>query len=227
MANHSRLEVIQKMHEQGLVPLFYHQDIEIAKKVMSACYAGGGRLMEFTNRGDFAHEVFSELSKFAQADLPELMLGVGSVPDAPTAAIFIQMGANFVVSPSLREDVAVICNRRKVPYLPGCGSLTEIGRAEELGCEIVKLFPGSVYGPDFVKSVKAPQPWTDIMITGGVWTEKENLQSWFDAGACCVGLGSNLISKHIIAEEEFKSLEVKVRETLERIKSIRKGEKSV
>jgi 2-dehydro-3-deoxyphosphogluconate aldolase/(4S)-4-hydroxy-2-oxoglutarate aldolase len=211
------------MHEQGMVPLFYHADVELGKEVLAACYRGGARLMEFTNRGDFAHEVFAELNKYALNELPGMMLGAGSVADAGTASLYIQSGANFIVSPSLREDVALTCNRRKTLYVPGCGSLTEIGRAEELGCEIVKLFPGEVYGPKFIKAVRGPQPWTSIMPTGGVTASRENLQAWFEAGAACVGMGSQLISGEILKNREFEGLEKKVRETLALIKQIRQA----
>ena len=143
MARFTRIEVAQKMAEQGMVPLFYHPDIELGKKVLTACYKGGARLLEFTNRGDYAHEVFAELNKFCAKELPEMILGVGSIPDAGTAALYIQLGSNFIVTPSLREDVVKVCNRRKIPCMPGCGTLTEIRQAEDLVCDIVKLFPCS------------------------------------------------------------------------------------
>ena len=221
MAKYQRLDVALAMKNTGLVPLFYNPDISLGKKILSACHAGGAKVLEFTNRGDFAHEVFAELNKFALAELPGLMLGVGSIPDAATASLFIQLGANFIVTPSLRDDVAVVCNRRKILWSPGCGSLTEIGRAEELGCEIVKLFPGGVYGPGFVKAVKGPQPWTHIMPTGGVAPTEENLSTWFNAGVTCVGMGSKLISKEIIERGDFASLEQKVRDTLALISSLK------
>ena len=210
------------MHKSGMVPLFYHKDIELGKQVLDACYKGGARLLEFTARGDFAFEVFSELSKYASKNLPGMILGVGSITDAAAASFFMQLGANFIVTPSLREDIAVVCNRRKIMYAPGCASLSEINRAEELGCEIVKLFPGSTYGPGFVKDIKGPQPWTSIMPTGGVSTEESNLRAWFDAGVVCVGMGSKLISKEILADKDFATLENSVRTTLDLISSIKK-----
>ncbi len=222
MARFSRLQVAEMMISQGMVPLYYHPDPDLGRQVLSACYRGGARLLEFTNRGDFAHEVFGELNRYCAAELPELILGVGSVPDAGTAALYLQLGANFVVTPSLREDVALVCNRRKVLWSPGCGTLSEIGRAEELGCEIVKLFPGGTYGPGFVKAVKGPQPWTSIMPTGGVAPTTENLSRWFAAGAACVGMGSKLISKEILEARDFDGLEQRVRETLARIRELRK-----
>lgn len=221
MARYSRLEVAQVMQETGMVPLFYHPDVELGKKVLKACYDGGARLLEFTARGDFAYEVFSELNKYALAELPGMIMGVGSITDAAAASLFIQMGANFIVTPSLREDIAVTCNRRKIMYSPGCGSLTEINRAEELGVEIIKLFPGSTYGPGFVKAIKGPQPWTSIMPTGGVSTETDNLKAWFASGVTCVGMGSQLISKKVLADQDYTGLEKLVRDTLKTIKDIR------
>ena len=222
MAKYSRIEVATVMKESGMVPLFYHPDIELGQKVLKACYDGGARLMEFTARGDFAFEVFSELNKYAIQELPGMIMGVGSITDAGAASTFMQMGANFIVTPSLREDIAIVCNRRKVLWSPGCGSLTEINNAEELGCEIVKLFPGSTYGPGFVKAIRGPQPWTSIMPTGGVSTEESNLKGWFDAGVICVGMGSKLISKEILTDKDFVGLEDKVCKTLEIISNLKK-----
>ena len=222
MAKYTRLEVASVMKETGLIPLFYHPDIEVSKMVLKACYKAGARLLEFTARGDFAHEIFGELTKYAIAELPGMIMGVGSVTDSAAASRFMESGANFVVTPVLREDIAIVCNRRKVLWSPGCGTLTEIARAEELGCEIVKLFPGDIYGPNFVKAIKGPQPWTSIMPTGGVSPTKENLQAWFDAGVICVGMGSKLISKEIIANMDIVKLEQTVKDTLDIIKEIRK-----
>ncbi len=221
MARFSRIEVANVMKETGLVPLFFHSDIEVAKKVTKACYDGGARLLEFTSRGDFAHEVFGELSKYCNAELPEMVLGVGSVTDAASASMYMALGANFVVTPVLREDIAIVCNRRKVMWSPGCGSLTEICRAEELGCEVVKLFPGGTYGPGFVKAIKGPQPWTSIMPTGGVSPTEENLRGWFDAGATCVGMGSKLITKDMVLNADYVGLKASCEKALEIIRKVR------
>ncbi len=221
MAQFTRIEVAQVMKESGMVPLFFHSDIAVAKKVLKACYDGGARLMEFTNRGDFALEVFTELTKYAIKELPGMIMGVGSVTDAATASAYMLNGANFVVTPVLREDIAVVCNRRKVLWSPGCGSLTEITKAEELGCEIVKLFPGSTYGPGFVKGVLAPQPWTSIMPTGGVSPTKENLKGWFDAGVICVGMGSKLMAKQANGSFDYDKIKQKTIHALQIISSLR------
>ena len=222
MARFDRITVATTMKEQGMVPLFYHGNVDLGKEVLSACYRGGARLLEFTNRGDYAHEVFGELNKFCEKELPEMIMGVGSVTDAAAATMYMQMGANFVVTPVLREDIAIVCNRRKVLWSPGCGSLGEICRAEELGAEIVKLFPGGTYGPGFVKDIRGPQPWTSVMPTGGVSPTEENLRGWFDAGVTCVGMGSKMISKDILVNKNYDVLEKRISDTLALIQEIRK-----
>ena len=221
MAKYSRIEVALQMKESGMVPLFYDPDIALGKKVLKACYDGGARLMEFTARGDFAYEVFAALNKYALSELPGMIMGVGSITDASAASMYMQMGANFIVTPSFREDIALVCNRRKVLWSPGCGSLTEINRAEELGCEIIKLFPGATYGPGFIKAILGPQPWTSIMPTGGVSTESSNLKAWFDAGVVCVGMGSKLISKEILKTKDFDGLKALVGKTLKTIQELK------
>ena len=222
MAQFTRIEVAQIMKESGMVPLFLHSDVEVAKKVLKACYDGGARLMEFTNRGDFALEVFTELTKYAIKELPGMIMGVGSVTDAGAASAYMLNGANFVVTPVLREDIAIVCNRRKVLWSPGCGSLTEIAKAEELGAEVVKLFPGSIYGPNFIKAVKGPQPWTSIMPTGGVSPTEENLKGWFDAGVTCVGMGSKLMAKHADGSFDYDKIEQQTKTALQIISALRK-----
>ncbi|GHC53910.1 bifunctional 4-hydroxy-2-oxoglutarate aldolase/2-dehydro-3-deoxy-phosphogluconate aldolase [Ulvibacter litoralis] len=221
MAQYSRIEVVTVMQKTGLVPLFYDSDIDTCKHVLKACYNGGARLMEFTARGDFAHEIFGALNKYALKELPGMILGVGSVTDAASASLFMALGANFIVTPVFREDIAVVCNRRKVLWSPGCGSLSEIAKAEELGCELVKLFPGGIYGPNFIKAIKGPQPWTSIMPTGGVSPTKENLKGWFEAGATCVGIGSKLISKDENGAYDFKAIELLSKEAIAIIKELK------
>jgi 2-dehydro-3-deoxyphosphogluconate aldolase/(4S)-4-hydroxy-2-oxoglutarate aldolase len=210
------------MQDTGMVPVFYHADIAVARDVAAACAAGGCNLLEFTNRGDHAWEVFNELEKFCAKEIPQMILGVGSVVDPGTASLYINNGANFVVGPLLNADVARACNRRKVPYSPGCGTASEISAAEELGVEIVKIFPGKeVGGPGFVKAVKGPCPWVSIMPTGGVDPSEASLKAWFDAGVACVGMGSNLITKELLKAKDYPGLAAKVTETLALIRRIR------
>ncbi|MBR3514343.1 MAG: bifunctional 4-hydroxy-2-oxoglutarate aldolase/2-dehydro-3-deoxy-phosphogluconate aldolase [Bacteroidaceae bacterium] len=223
MARFDKMAVLAKIKEAPMVPVFYHKDAEVAKKVIKACYEGGVRAFEFTNRGDFAQEVFAECVKFAAKECPELALGIGSVVDAPTAAMYIQLGACFVVGPLFNAEVAPVCNRRLVPYCPGCGSVSEIGKAQELGCDLTKLFPGDVYGPNMVKGLMAPMPWSKIMVTGGVAPEKENLQAWFKAGVFCVGMGSKLFPKDKVAAEDWQYVTDKCREALGYISEARKA----
>jgi len=222
MARFLRLDVLNKMVELGLVPVFYNGDVEVAKKIVAACSKGGAKVVEFTNRGDFAYQVFGELVQHFAREDPEVILGIGSVSDPGTAALYINNGANFVVGPILNPDVAKVCNRRKIAYSPGCGSASEISYAEELGVEIVKVFPGStIGGPAFVKSVLGPHPWTRIMPTGGVDATKENIEGWFGAGVTCVGAGSKLIRKDLVAAGDFDGIAEKVAQVLAWIREAR------
>lgn len=221
MAKYNKIQVISTAVSTGLVPVFYNPCVETSKAVLKACYDGGIRVFEFTNRGDFAHEVFSELVKYANAELPGMILGVGSIIDAPTAALYLQEGANFVVGPLFNPAIAPICNRRCVPYIPGCGSATEIGMAQEAGCDICKAFPGDVLGPAFVKGVKAPMSWTQILVTGGVKPEAENLKAWFKAGASCVGMGSNLFPKDVVKAGDWATVTKLCSESLKIIAEVR------
>lgn len=221
MAKYNKIEVLQSMIATGMVPVFYNSDVDVAKNVLKACYDGGVRVFEFTNRGDFAQEVFGELVKYANAELPGMIVGVGSIVDPATAALFIQLGANFVVGPLFNPEIAPICNRRNIPYCPGCGSVSEVGKAQELGCDICKVFPGDVLGPAFVKGLRAPMPWSRIMVTGGVKPTRDNLQGWFSAGATCVGMGSNLFPKEVIASGEWERITALCREALSIIQEVR------
>lgn len=222
MARFDRLTVLNSILDLGLVPVFYDGDVETAKQIVAACAQGGSRVVEFTNRGDFAPQVFLELAQyFAQADAG-LILGVGSVVDAPTAALYISYGANFVVGPVLNPEIARLCNRRKIAYSPGCGSATEIAQAEELGVEIVKVFPGSaVGGPGFARAVLGPSPWTRIMPTGGVDATRESIEAWFGAGVACVGIGSKLIRKDLVVSGDFDAIARRVAQVLAWIREVR------
>ena len=221
MAKYNKIQVLEAMSATGMVPVFYHSDAETAKSVVKACYLGGVRAFEFTNRGEFAHEVFGELNKFTAKECPGMILGAGTVVDAPTASLYIQLGANFLVGPLFNPDVAKVANRRLVPYSPGCGSVSEVGFAQEAGCDLCKVFPGDVLGPNFVKGLKAPMPWSLLMITGGVKPEEANLKAWFDAGATCVGMGSNLFPKEIIAAKDWDKITELCKNALAIIKKIR------
>ena len=222
MARFNKMQVLDAIVSTGMVPVYYNKDVEIAKQVVKACYEGGVRAFEFTNRGDFAHEVFAELIKFATKDCPELVLGVGSIVDAGTASLYLQLGANFVVGPLFNPEIAKVCNRRLVPYTPGCGSVSEIGFAQDVGCDLCKIFPaGNVGGPSFVKNIKAPMPWSMIMATGAVEPTEENLSAWFKAGVTCVGMGSKLFPKEMIAAGNWEAISTLCRDALATIKKYR------
>lgn len=222
MARFNKMQVLDAIVSTGMVPVYYNKDVEIAKQVVKACYEGGVRAFEFTNRGDFAHEVFAELIKFATKECPELVLGVGSIVDAGTASLYLQLGANFVVGPLFNPEIAKVCNRRLVPYTPGCGSVSEIGFAQEVGCDLCKIFPaGNVGGLSFVKNIKAPMPWSMIMATGAVEPTEENLSAWFKAGVTCVGMGSKLFPKEMIAAGNWEAISTLCRDALATIKKYR------
>ena len=195
MARFNKMQVLDAIVSTGMVPVYYNKDVEIAKQVVKACYEGGVRAFEFTNRGDFAHEVFAELIKFATKECPELVLGVGSIVDAGTASLYLQLGANFVVGPLFNPEIAKVCNRRLVPYTPG--------------------------GPSFVKNIKAPMPWSMIMATGAVEPTEENLSAWFKAGVTCVGMGSKLFPKEMIAAGNWEAISTLCRDALATIKKYR------
>ncbi len=217
-----RLAVLAAMIDQGVIPVFYHPDVEVCKNVIQACANGGAKCIEFTNRGDFAWHVFMEVTRHFQKADPSVIMGVGSVVDAPTAGLYMANGANFVVGPILNAEVARACNRHCIPYSPGCGSASEISEAQELGCEIVKVFPGSsVGGPEFVSNVLGPMPWTKLMPTGGVDPTEESLTKWFKAGIVAAGIGSKMITKELLAAKDYKGVEKKVAETIALIKKIR------
>jgi 2-dehydro-3-deoxyphosphogluconate aldolase/(4S)-4-hydroxy-2-oxoglutarate aldolase len=224
MARFSRMKVLNAIYDIGLVPVFYHADIETAKNIAAAVRRGGCRLLEFVNRGDHAFEIFSALESHFGREDPEIILGAGSILDPYTAALYINSGANFIVGPTLNPDVARICNRRKIPYSPGCGSASEISQAEELGCEICKIFPGrEVGGAGFVSSVLGPMPWSSLMPTGGVDPTPESIGKWIQAGAVALGIGSRLITADSIEKKDWKAIEDKVRNALEHVKEAKKN----
>ena len=221
---HDRLSVLTALQTQGVVPVFYHPDYEVCVEVIRACARGGATAIEFTNRGDFAWDVFTQLSKEFAKTNPEIILGVGSILDAPTAGMYLASGARFVISPCLVPEVAQVCNRRMVAYSPGCGSGRDISEAQALGCEIVKLFPGSsVGGPEFVKAVMGPMPWSKIMPTGGVDPDEASIKKWFGAGIVAAGMGSKLITNEAIANKDWAGIEAKVRDTVATIARVRAG----
>ena len=215
MSNFNKIDTIGIIRSTGIVPVFYNKDVELTKKVVKACYDGGIRAFEFTNRGDGAHRVFRELIDFVRAECPDMALGAGTNLDAGTASLYIQLGADFLVSPCTVEEVAKLCNRRGIPYSPGCGTVTEIVHAQELGCDLVKVFPaGNVGGPSFVKNVLGPLPWSMLMCTGAVEPTEENLRAWASSGVMAVGMGSKLFPKDVIASGDWAAISSLCRQCL-------------
>ncbi len=222
MSRYNRLSVLTAMKEIGVIPVFYNGDFEIAKNIASACVDGGAKVIEFTNRGDRAVNIFNKLAEYRDKEKPEMILGVGSICDAPTAALYISAGADFVVGPVLDEETAVLCNSRKIPYSPGCGSASEIHKAHKLGVDICKVFPGAqVGGPAFIKSIKGPCPWAELMPTGGVSPTEENMTEWFNAGIACAGMGSKLITKELVFARDYNGIKDNVKKTIQMVKKIR------
>src|SRR6266545_4107435 len=225
MARFRRMEVLEAMIGTGLVPIFYHRDPEVGMKVAGACAEGGSRLLEFTHRGDRAHLVFADLIQRCESEHHGLIVGAGSIGDPHTAALYLASGASFIVAPSFNPEVARICNRRKVPYVPGCGSATEIAAAEEMGCEIVKLFPADALGgPGFVRAIRGPCPWTSIMPTGGIEMNEENIRDWIESGVACLGMGAKLIAKDLLARGDYREITRRVRQILDWVRAARGGD---
>ncbi len=222
MARFDRMTVYSTMMSDGMLPLFNSPDVSLVKGVVATLVRGGSHVMEYTNRGEGAINVFTELIQHTSKTYPDIILGVGTVEDAPTAAAYIAQGANFILAPNFNPEVARLCNRRKIAYVPGCGSVSEISDAEELGAEIVKLFPADALGgPAFVKALLGPRPWSRILPTGGVSPDEANLRAWLDAGAACLGMGSKLIRADWLKDGNFAAMETLVRDTLALIKTIR------
>lgn len=221
MVRHSRLKVFNTIIREGVMPIFYHPEIEVVIGVIRACLDGGASCFEFTNRGDGAYDVFRHVTEHFRNENC-LILGAGTIMDPATAALFIQAGADFIVGPTLNPEVAKLCNRRKVAYIPGCGNTNDISLAEELGMEICKIFPGSsLGGPGFVKSVLGPMPWSRLLPTGGVEVSEENVSAWIKAGAAGVGIGSHLFRKDIIENKNFQQISNDVKNMLDWIASAR------
>jgi 2-dehydro-3-deoxyphosphogluconate aldolase / (4S)-4-hydroxy-2-oxoglutarate aldolase len=226
MARFKRLEVLNAVGQVGLVPIFYSPKFEVAKNILLACAEGGATVAEFTNRGDRAYQLFVQLAEFCDKELPQVVLGAGTIHDAPTAAMYIAAGANFIVAPVLNPEVARLCNRRKIAYIPGCATTSEISAAEELGVEMVKIFPGGTLGgPEFVKALLGPCPWSSVMPTGGVEDTHECLEAWFKSGVTCVGMGSNLFRKELVAAGDFKTIAANIRKVTTWIAEIRQSMK--
>lgn len=222
MAKFERLTVYNTIFKDGMIPLFFVKNKEQAVSIAQALARGGSNVLEFTNRGEEALEVFVHLIKSSSKYFPNLIIGAGTILDAPTAALYIAYGANFIVGPSFNEEIARLCNLKRIPYIPGAATVNEIIKAEEFGAELIKIFPGStIGGPKFVEALLGPLPKTKVMPTGGVSVDEENIKAWFKAGVACIGMGSQLVSKKAIEDKDYKLIENNTRKVLEIIKKIR------
>lgn len=214
-------QIISAMKETGVVPLFTHDDVEEACAVLEAAYRAGARVFEFTNRRENSFEVFSGLVKRRASRFPDLMLGIGTVMDGETTEAFIAAGADFIISPIIKPDMAPVCHRNGKLWIPGCATTTEVALAREHGAEVIKIFPGSVLGPSFVSSILPVIPGLQFMITGGVEPTEENLSKWFNAGAMCVGMGSQLFTKQILASRDWDELTRTIQKALAIVKKLK------
>jgi 2-keto-3-deoxy-6-phosphogluconate aldolase len=221
MAKFTKPQVQDTMKSTGMIPVFYHPDVDVAKGVIDAAYKGGVRIFEFTNRGGNAYDVFVQLLKHIE-QYNDLILGIGTIMDSATAQKFIEAGAHFIVSPILNTEMAETCRKADVMWVPGCATLTEIVTGKNHGAEVIKVFPGSVLGPGFVSAVMPVVPGLQLMPTGGVEPTEQNLGAWFNAGVICVGMGSQLFTKEMINGKQWKELEEKVRSAMKIIESLKK-----
>jgi len=222
MSNFSRHEVVENLLYNRIVPILHHSDVKQTIDVITACYEGGLKVFEFTNRSDLAHEVFSEVSKQIRRKTPDVLIGAGSIVDPGTTSLYIQLGADFIVSPVMNPQMGDICNSRKITWIPGAGTLTEILEADKCGADIVKVFPANhLGGPEYIKSIKGPCPWLVLMATGSISTDRETITSWLKSGAHCLGLGSQLFTKDILERKNYQGLTAKVKTIMQLVQDLR------
>lgn len=222
MVRLERSYVNKQIEQHAFVPLYNPHEVELCKQVLQAAYEGGVRVFELTNRGQHALSIFREIIPFAEKNFPELIIGAGTIMDEESAKAFYEAGAAFIISPVLSAEVGAYCEQNKICWIPGAATLTEIVNAHKLGADIVKIFPANfVGGPGFVEAIKAPCPWIRVMPTGGVDRSEDNLKAWFKAGVHCVGIGSQLFRKELLAKQDFKTLQQDTRQVVEVIKNIK------
>ena len=220
MKTYAPSEIVAKMESTGLIPVFNHDDAEIAAEVLINSYEAGIRVFEFTNRGDNALQVFEQLAKVASGK-QDLVLGIGTIWTREQAENFLNTGAKFIVSPALLPDIAKAMNDKQILWVPGCGTLTEVNTAIKLGARLIKIFPGNVLGPAFASAVKSVLPEVKLMPTGGVEPTAENLSEWFNAGVNCVGMGSKLFSANLIAKGNYEEIQEDISDVLSLLRSVR------
>ena len=203
--------VLEALRRSLMVPVFYHEDLETTKSVISICFEEGIELFEYTNRGAKAIENFEKLIDFTRAEYPGKFLGIGTVKTAEEAGIFLPMKPDFLVSPLVNPEVGALCQSHNVPWMPGCLTPTEIHQASVNGASVVKIFPASSIQPSFIKAIKAVFPNIHVMPTGGIKAEKEVLTEWLEAGVLCVGMGSELVDKKLVENKSWNELRQKIK----------------
>jgi len=214
-------EVLKVIPEQGILPLYFNKDAQVSIDLLKALYSAGIRAVEYTNRGEAALENFKKMREVIDAEMPGMYLGVGTIKDAASAQAFIDAGADYIISPGLVDDVAEVSDKNGMLWVPGCMTPTEIIKAEKMGAKFVKLFPGNILGPSFLSGIKELFPNLLFMPTGGVDLGRDNIQGWFKAGVCAVGMGSKLVTKDIMENKKYDELVTLTKEVMETIKSVR------
>ena len=211
-------ELYAKLSEVPIMPLFNHSDLALSKAVVKACYDGGIKVFEYTNRGEGAALIFAELVKYIRQELPDMAIGIGTVFNAEEAEYFVNLDTDFIVQPILNPAVGAVCNKYKIAWMPGVMTISEIYNAQQAGADIIKIFPANVLGTAFIKALKAPMPHAKVMVTGGVEPNEENLKGWFSAGVTAVGMGSQLFPKEVLASENYQQIEEVVKKCVAMVK---------
>ncbi len=199
-------QLYAKLSEVPIMPLFNHPDLAVSKAVVKACYDGGIKVFEYTNRGEGAALIFAELVKYIRQELPDMAIGIGTVFSAEEAEYFVSLDTDFIVQPCLNPAVGEVCHKHKIAWMPGVMTITEIYQAQQLGADIIKIFPANVLGTAFIKALKAPMPHAKVMVTGGVEPNEQNLKGWFSAGVTAVGMGSQLFPKDVLTSGNFEQI---------------------
>lgn len=217
-----KAQILELVPRQGVLPLFFHKDAEVSVTVMRALYEGGIKALEYTNRGEAAFVNFKQMKEVRDKEMPDMMLGIGTIKSGEQARNFIAVGADYIISPGFVKEAADEANKSGLLYVPGCMTPTEIIVAEQYGCKFIKLFPGNLLGPEFMSSIKELFPDLMFMPTGGVDLDKENISGWFKAGVRAVGMGSKLISKSLLEQKDYGKIVSMTKEVVEIISNIRK-----
>ena len=214
-------ELLKRIPEQGILPLYFYKDLEVSIEVLRALYKAGIRMVEYTNRGEAALQNFKKMREVRDTEMKDMYLGIGTIKNSHAAETYIEAGADFIICPGLVEEVATVADKNKILWVPGCMTPSEIIRAENMGAKMIKLFPGNILGPEFMSAIKALFPYLLFMPTGGVSLDKENIAAWFKAGVSAVGMGSKLISKQLLEEKNYAKIEELTKEAMSIVKSLK------